>query len=183
MMHLLLAVSLMMQAPQPVQVPQDSAPSESAQPQSGQPQSALERAGVAPGGAAPTLVVQTREDSILEEKTKAVASNLRCPVCQGLSIQDSPSELARQMRALVKDKLAHGESAEQVTEYFTSKYGDWILLQPPASGFNLAVYLLPLVMLLGGAVLIIVLARKWTHHPAPVVEAAEDVEVEDESRV
>ena len=63
-------------------------------------------------------------DPALEKRTSEVASALRCPVCQGLSIQDSPSELAQQMRSLVRDQLAAGKSPEEVRRYFISKYGE-----------------------------------------------------------
>ena len=118
----------------------------------------------------------TREDSVLEARTKEVASQLRCPVCQGLSVQDSPSELAQQMRALVKDQLRAGRTPDQVKAYFVSKYTEWILLQPPAHGFNLAVYILPVVLLLGGVVLVVSLARKWSRAGGgpPPAEGEED---------
>jgi cytochrome c-type biogenesis protein CcmH len=103
-----------------------------------------------------------QRDSVLEARTREVASILRCPVCQGLSIQDSPSPLAQEMRGVVRDQLRAGRTPQEVKAYFVSKYGEWILLQPTARGFNLAVYILPVVMLLGGIVLIVVLARKWS---------------------
>jgi cytochrome c-type biogenesis protein CcmH len=105
-------------------------------------------------------------DSILDARTKEVASQLRCPVCQGLSIQDSPSELSQQMKQLVHDQLKAGKSPDEVKAYFVSKYGEWILLAPPAHGMNLAVYLAPFVLLLGGGALIVVMVRKWTSQPA-----------------
>ncbi|MEP6731002.1 MAG: cytochrome c-type biogenesis protein CcmH, partial [bacterium] len=83
-------------------------------------------------GASPSIA----RDSALEARTSAVAAELRCPVCQGLSIQDSPSELAQSMRSLVRDQLADGKSPDQVKAYFVSKYGEWILLAPKAHGFN-----------------------------------------------
>jgi cytochrome c-type biogenesis protein CcmH len=120
---------------------------------------------------------QTAADSVLEARTREVASVLRCPVCQGLSIQDSPSPLAQEMKGLVRDQLRAGRSPEEVKAYFVGRYGEWILLQPKASGFNLAVYVLPVVMLLGGVVLIAVLARKWSRktlsEPVPVHAGAE----------
>jgi len=103
-----------------------------------------------------------KNDPALEEKTKTVASELRCPVCQGLSIQDSPSELSQQMRTVVKERLAAGETEQQVKDYFISKYGEWILLEPQARGFNLLVYALPALLVVGGAGLIILLVRRWT---------------------
>lgn len=113
---------------------------------------------------------QAATDPALDAATRAVSAELRCPVCQGLSIQDSPTELAREMRVVVHDQLAAGRTPEQVKAYFVSKYGEWILLQPKAHGFNLAVYLLPLAVLLGGAVLIVVLVRRWTRQGGAAAE-------------
>ena len=102
------------------------------------------------------------KDSALDAQTRSLASQLRCPVCQGLSIQDSPSELSQQMRALVRQQLAAGKSPDQVKDYFVGRYGEWILMEPPAHGFNWLVYALPALMLvLGGAVLYAVMKR-WT---------------------
>jgi cytochrome c-type biogenesis protein CcmH len=104
-------------------------------------------------------------DSALEARTTAVASQLRCPVCQGLSIQESPSELAQQMRSVVRDQLSAGKSPAEVRAYFVSKYGEWILLEPRPVGFNVLVYALPAVVVVGGLVLIVVVVRRWTRQP------------------
>lgn len=101
-------------------------------------------------------------DSALEARTSAVASQLRCPVCQGLSIQDSPSELAQSMRAVVRDQLAAGKTPDEVKAYYVSKYGEWILLAPKPSGFNLLAYLLPVLVVLGGGLAIALAVRRWT---------------------
>jgi cytochrome c-type biogenesis protein CcmH len=106
------------------------------------------------------------DEAALETQTKALASHLRCPVCQGLSIQDSPTELAREMRDVVKDQLASGKTPAQVKEYFTSKYGEWILLEPEPEGVNLAVYLLPVLGLLVGGAVIGISVRRWTRQGA-----------------
>ena len=103
-----------------------------------------------------------QDDAELEKLTSAVASQLRCPVCQGLSIEDSPTELARDMRAVVREQLAAGKSPEEVKAYFVSKYGEWILLEPEPRGLNLAVYLLPVLALAGGATVIFRSVRRWT---------------------
>ncbi len=103
-----------------------------------------------------------RSDSALEARTTAVASTLRCPVCQGESIQDSPSELAQQMRAVVRDKLRAGETPEQIKAYFAARYGEWILLEPRMTGLNVVLYVLPVVIILGGLVIVVYLVRKWT---------------------
>lgn len=106
--------------------------------------------------------IATGADSALEARTTAVASTLRCPVCQGESIQDSPSELAQQMRAVVRDRLRSGETPEQVKAYFVSRYGEWILLEPKMTGLNIVLYVLPVVLILGGLGLIVILVRRWT---------------------
>ena len=108
------------------------------------------------------VTTQPPADSALEARTSAVAAQLRCPVCQGLSIQDSPSELAQSMRAVVRDQLAAGKTPEQVKAYYVSKYGEWILLAPKPSGFNLLAYLLPVLAVLGGGLAIALAVRRWT---------------------
>ena len=91
-----------------------------------------------------------------------MASQLRCPVCQGESIQDSPSELAHEMRELVKSQLAEGKTPAEVKAYFVSKYGEWILLDPQPHGFNLVLYAAPYVLLVIGIGVIYMAVKKWT---------------------
>jgi cytochrome c-type biogenesis protein CcmH len=110
-------------------------------------------------------------DSVLDARTAAVASTLRCPVCQGESIQDSPAELAQQMRAIVKEKLRNGETPQQIQGYFVARYGEWILLEPAVTGLNVLLYALPVVLVLGGLTLVFVLVRRWTA-PEPVTNTA-----------
>jgi cytochrome c-type biogenesis protein CcmH len=111
-------------------------------------------------------------DSVLDARVSAVARQLRCPVCQGLSIQDSPSELAQQMRDLVKEQLRLGKSPAEVRAYFVGRYGEWILLEPKATGFNVLVYALPVLLVVGGGLLIVVVVRRWTRQQAGVSDNA-----------
>jgi cytochrome c-type biogenesis protein CcmH len=113
----------------------------------------------APSRLAPTV---TAADSALEAQTTAVASTLRCPVCQGESIQDSPSDLAKQMRAVVRDRLRSGETPDQVKAYFVSRYGEWILLEPTMKGLNILLYVIPVLLVVGGLVLVAFLVRRWS---------------------
>ncbi|MDP2482442.1 MAG: cytochrome c-type biogenesis protein CcmH [Candidatus Palauibacterales bacterium] len=97
----------------------------------------------------------------LDAQAAEVASGLRCPVCRNQSIVESNAELSREMHRLVRDKLAAGETPEQVREYFVSRYGEWILLKPQARGVNLLVYGLPLAVLILGFFLARNRLRKW----------------------
>ena len=108
---------------------------------------------------------QSPADSVLEARTAEVAAQLRCPVCQGLSIQDSPSELSQQMRSVVKDQLRAGKSPDEVKAYFISKYGEWILLEPKPKGFNVLVYAMPILLVAAGLGWIVLAVRKWTRPP------------------
>ena len=112
-----------------------------------------------------------------EDAVRAIASELRCVVCQSLSVADSPSETARQMRDIIRERLAAGEGPQQVKAYFVDKYGQWILLAPPRRGFDLLVWVLPFAGLAAGIVLVAVLIRRWTRRPrtadpAPAVDEA-----------
>ena len=117
----------------------------------------------------PRPALSAAEDSALEARTSALASTLRCPVCQGESIQDSPSELAQNMRAVVRDQLQAGRTPDEVKQYFVSKYGEWILLEPEMKGLNVLLYVFPVVLVVGGLALVVVLVKRWTT-PQPDVQ-------------
>ena len=85
------------------------------------------------------------------ERVDRIAAELRCPVCQGLSVQDSPSETARSMRALVALRVAEGKTDDEVRAEFTRSYGDWILLSPPLLSPSGLVWLVPVVAVAIGA--------------------------------
>jgi cytochrome c-type biogenesis protein CcmH len=117
-----------------------------------------------------------------EQVVHEVASQLRCVVCQSLSVADSPSETANQMRAIIRERLAAGESPEQVRAYFVTKYGDWILLSPPRSGFTLLVWVVPFVGLGIGLVLVAVAVRRWSRAPQAAAPSQIDPAVRERIR-
>lgn len=89
-----------------------------------------------------------------EARVQALGKQLRCPMCQGLSIADSSSSAARAQMDKVRELVAAGKSDQEIRDYFTSRYGEWALLEPPATGMNLLVWLLPLALLVGGGLAI-----------------------------
>lgn len=101
------------------------------------------------------------------QRVDRITAELRCVVCQGLSVKDSPSESARQMRAIVAERVAQGRSDEQIRDEFRSSYGDWVLLSPPLLGWNGLIWLAPVAALLLG----LALAIRWMRPAArPHVE-------------
>ncbi|HEY8133548.1 MAG TPA: cytochrome c-type biogenesis protein [Thermoanaerobaculia bacterium] len=102
----------------------------------------------------------------LDQKTYEIASLLRCPVCQGMSVADSPSTVALDMKAQVRDMLSRGYTQEQILGYFEQSYGQFVLLKPKFRGVNTLVWILPILVLLGGAVLVISTARRLESPPA-----------------
>ena len=95
-----------------------------------------------------------------EARAQALGRGLRCPICRGLSIAESPSDLARQMLTEVRAQVAGGASDDSVRAYFVTRYGQSVLLAPPASGLGLIVWLGPLVALLGGSLALALFLRR-----------------------
>ncbi|MEZ5332307.1 MAG: cytochrome c-type biogenesis protein [Thermoanaerobaculia bacterium] len=91
----------------------------------------------------------------LTERAHAVASLMRCPSCQGLSVADSHTPASAAMRAKVERLLALGYSQEQVLSYFEASFGEFIRLAPRAEGFNLFVWIAPVAILLAGFALVV----------------------------
>jgi cytochrome c-type biogenesis protein CcmH len=112
----------------------------------------------------------------LDAAVYEIASVLRCPVCQGLSVADSPTDLARNMKQQVRDLLAAGYTREQVLRYFESSYGEFVRLQPPLRGVNWLVWAAPLLGLLGGGYIV---ARALRHGGGAEAPAAAPAGEED----
>lgn len=108
--------------------------------------------------------------------TYELASELRCPMCQGQSIEESSSPIADEMKEFIRTKLSEGLTPDEVKNLIVGSYGEWVLLEPRPEGFNLAVYVLPVVVLLGGAAFVVHLTRRWTRRPpdAPPPQPAEE---------
>jgi len=102
----------------------------------------------------------------LERRTMEISSELRCPVCQGLAIGDSPSIMAANMKAQVRELLERGYTETQILSYFEKSYGQFVLLKPKFQGVNALVWILPIAALAIGFLLVMSKAKKLESAPA-----------------
>jgi cytochrome c-type biogenesis protein CcmH len=100
------------------------------------------------------LANQQLPDPRQEAAATALMQELRCLVCQGQSIADSDAEMAGDMRALVRQRVAAGNSPEEVREWLISRYGDWVSYRPPVKPMTWPLWAAPIILLLVGAVLL-----------------------------
>ncbi|PYE55871.1 cytochrome c-type biogenesis protein [Deinococcus yavapaiensis] len=89
-----------------------------------------------------------------ERRAQRIGDNLRCPVCSAVPITHSPSELSQNMMREVRAQIAAGRSDTDIYAYFSSRFGETVLLDPPMRGVNLALWAIPGVALLGGSFLL-----------------------------
>ncbi len=108
-----------------------------------------------------TLPAEIIDETALDVRTRDVSKTLRCTVCQNESIWDSKADLAKQMREVVRERLAQGQSPEEIQAYFQSRYGDYILLEPTKSGMNWLLWAGPFVLLVVGGIILYMVLRRW----------------------
>jgi len=121
------------------------------------------------------VFLQNPPQPSLDQRVHDVASQLRCPVCQGESVADSPSQLSQQMRGVIRQQLQSGKSEQEVIQYFRTSYGDQIVWSPPWQGFTLLTWLVPIGLLLAGIILLFFVLRDW-RALAPASSTAGDPE-------
>ncbi|MFN8535344.1 MAG: cytochrome c-type biogenesis protein [Dehalococcoidia bacterium] len=91
---------------------------------------------------------------------------LKCPICD-TSLEASDTQIANQMKDLIREKLAAGESPEQIKSYFVERYGESILVAPPKAGGSLAAWVMPAVGLIVGAGIVVAALRRFRSRPDP----------------
>ncbi|MBW6530705.1 cytochrome c-type biogenesis protein CcmH [Sphingomonas sp. RRHST34] len=102
--------------------------------------------------ALPPLAYTQLRDPEQERQARALMETLRCLVCQGQSIADSDADMAGEMRALVRQRVAAGESPRAVRDWLIARYGDYVSYDPPVSRATLPLWLAPLLLLAIGVV-------------------------------
>ena len=112
--------------------------------------------------------------STVEQTARRIGLGLRCPVCQGLSIGDSSSSAAVMIQNRIAEMVAAGYTEDHIRDYFVAKYGEWILLEPPARGLNWLIWLGPLLAGGGGVLwLLFTIARRRAGEESVVAGSAQ----------
>lgn len=97
-----------------------------------------------------------------DDEVNAIAKQLYCPVCENTPLDVCPTEACRQWRELIRTQLSQGWTEDQIKQYFVENYGARVLSEPPRTGLNWLVYILPPVLILAGAVVLLRAMRSWT---------------------
>lgn len=128
--------------------------------------------------AGPAFAVQPDEmlaDPALEERARELSKGLRCLVCRNESIDESNADLARDMRILLRERIAGGDTDEEAVAFLVDRYGEYVLLRPTATGANLVLWIAAPAMLLGGgAIAFTYLRRRAAARPAAAEGLSED---------
>ena len=124
---------------------------------------------IAIGGTAARAVEPTERlaDPALEARARVLSSELRCLVCQNQSIDESNADLAHDLRLLLRQRLAAGDTDQQVLDYLVARYGVFVLLDPPFLPTTWLLWLAPPLLVLGGGGLLLLRARR--RRPDPVM--------------
>ena len=121
-------------------------------------------------GYAPLRQGQDPLDQVREARVQLMGKKLRCAVCQGVSIADSPASMARAQLDKVRELVSAGKTDQEIYDYFVERYGEWALMEPRKSGVTLGLWLAPLLLLVLGVLLIVSSTKRPV--AAPKVEAA-----------
>lgn len=118
------------------------------------------------------------DDPAQEARAQDLMKQLRCLVCQNESIVDSNAALAKDLRMIVRERITLGDSDEQVLDFMTSRYGDWVLLKPPFEGATIVLWFSPLILLLIGFYVVYRNLKKQK-----TVASAEPLSVDEQARL
>ena len=122
-------------------------------------------------------------DPAKEARARELSRELRCMVCQNQSIDDSDAPLARDLRLLVRERIATGDSDSQVIDFLVARYGEFVLLKPRFSLHTLLLWLLPPLAVIGGGLALWFYTRRRTTSGAAADPALLHLSAEEEARL
>ncbi|MEW5738290.1 MAG: cytochrome c-type biogenesis protein [Myxococcota bacterium] len=126
-------------------------------------------------GYAPQRPVTDPLDAAREARVQRLGKHLRCAVCQGVSIADSPASMARAQLDKVRELVAQGKTDDEIYDYFVERYGEWALMEPRKSGVTLGLWVFPVLLLAIGLYVIWAQSKKG---PAPAQQASGEPKAE-----
>ncbi len=106
------------------------------------------------GAASARMAAPAAADSLLEREVMAIASELRCLVCQNQSIAESNAPLAVDLKEKVREQLKAGKTKDEIMAYMVERYGDFVLYRPPVNAATLLLWLGPLLLMASGFVVL-----------------------------
>jgi cytochrome c-type biogenesis protein CcmH len=110
----------------------------------------------------------------IASRTRALASELRCVDCEGLSVAESSTASARLTRRDIEARLRRGESDGEIRQVYVDRFGESILLKPAGKGIGLVVWALPVIALLLGAAALFFALRRWQRQPRLIASDADE---------
>ena len=110
-------------------------------------------------------------DRTQELRAEAIGHQLRCLVCQNESVEESNADLARDLRRIIRQRVVAGDSNQQVIDWMTARYGDFVRLRPPFNGMTLVLWGAPVIALIAGVSAALLARRRRPGQPAPLTEA------------
>jgi len=114
------------------------------------------------------LFAAVQDETDVDIQVREIAKTLRCTVCQTENIWESGAPLAQQMRGVIRDRIALGHSTEEIRAYFLSRYGDYILMEPPKHGVNWLIWVAPFLLLVIGGFFLYKEVTHWVRDtPTP----------------
>lgn len=122
---------------------------------------------------APALAVQPSEilaDPALEARARELSKELRCPVCQNENIDDSDAQIAKTLREVIRARLIEGDTNEQVMAFVIDRFGEFVLLKPATTGWNLLLWAAGPLMLIGGIAVAVTTFRRRPQADADLSE-------------
>lgn len=136
----------------------------------------------------PSAVFAVQPDEIMadpaqEARARNLSRELRCMVCQNQSIDDSDAPLARDLRLLVRERIAAGNTDQQVMDFLVARYGEFVLLKPRVEGQTLILWLIPPLVLVGGGLALWLGNRRRRQRTASEQGASFQLTPEEEARI
>jgi cytochrome c-type biogenesis protein CcmH len=120
---------------------------------------------------AQTKTASAQQPTPSDDEVNRIAHQLYCPVCENTPLDVCPTEACRQWRDLIRQQLSQGWTEDQIKQYFVEQYGVRVLAEPPQTGLNWLIYILPPVIILAGAILLLRAMKMWTKPAASPVKS------------